>query len=332
MKLFYKLFALFLCALLVVPCLTAGVYALPSADELDPERPHQDSRGYILWSYHEETDTIRGLGKEYVRYYPSGKMVFDGTEMHIFSNTIRFGDKLYSYDDDPEIIALRDDEDIYVTEVGKVSLDALQAGNAVTFALKRYDSRYAPYAQLDHALYAELMAKTETKSFEVATLRETHVCYIYGYDGTGAFAMPYGALYQVDGTYYYVHYLTLDNRYFDAYGGFSYRSGSVDAIILGEELAERFHRLVLLMDYRDVNTEYEDSDLDLDGDLDENTSVGFFVFSVIVIGFLLPLPLLIVGICMARSVTRGYPKYWYALSVVAVLWMVISVLMMILML
>ena len=55
-----------------------------------------------------------------------------------------------------------------------------------------------------------------------------------------------------------------------------------------------------------------------------------FWFCFILIGFILPIPFLILGLVFPRSEKMGYPKYWYSLSISAGFWILISTIILIL--
>ncbi|MBQ8408332.1 MAG: hypothetical protein IJY39_05650 [Clostridia bacterium] len=57
-----------------------------------------------------------------------------------------------------------------------------------------------------------------------------------------------------------------------------------------------------------------------------------FWITFILLCFVAPIPFLIVGIVFARSEKRGYPKYWYILSLIAALWLLVSTLLLIVLL
>ena len=237
---------------------------------------------------------------------------------------------MYSYAANPEILMMYDSDSMYVTEAGRVSLEALQNGNAVTYRLKTGTSRYDGSSPLDASFVKELQNGTEKKSFDVRALRDKIVGNVIGYDGTDAYACNYGGVYVVSDEYYYIHYMTLGNQYFDADGEFSYRSGTVEAIKLTDEQAQHVATLLSHVEYKGFDIVYE-SDQDL-GETHEDGAIVLFVFFMILVGFVAPLPLLIVSICMARSAKRGHPTYWYGLTAVSAAWMVVTLILLIVLL
>lgn len=329
----------FLCAFLLLQCLTVGVYAETSyGDELEPDvDPYRDGDGNIIWSYNRENETIRGMGKEYTYYRPTQDLIFDGpTRYHFFRTLSIFDDDdsfLMGYSLNPEILEALYVDGFFVTEAGRVSLNALCAGNAANYRLRDSESVYG-YSKrtepLENGFVQSIMAGTDTVMIDVTTIEYSLVAYLYGYDGTDAYACQYGGLYEIDGMYFYIHYLTLGNQYFDAYGSFSYRSGTVEAVKLDETQASRLEALLPMMEMHLTENVWEGQEAD--EPLAYDSAVVGFVISVICLGFLLPLPLMIVSICMARSKKRGCPKYWYALTAVSAVWMAAALVLMIVLL
>ncbi|MBQ3153995.1 MAG: hypothetical protein IJB88_02070 [Clostridia bacterium] len=328
-----RLLFAFLCVSLLVSALTVGALAAFEGDELDPDNdPYRDDSGHVHWYYNSETDTIRGLGKEYVYYEPTQNLLYDAQKRYYFENEVWVPSggemPLYGYSDNPEILELGYWDGLYVTEAGRVSLDALCNGNAATYRLRSNSAYYTERTEpIEHDFVQSLTAGTNKKTVEVTALKNALVCYLYGYDGTDAYGCAYGGIYQLDTEYYYIHYLTLGNQYFDADGNFSYRSGTVEAVVLDEAQAERLTTLNAAMDTHVVESVWEDDETR--SGMDRTSAAIVFVMSVGFLGFLVPLPLLIVSICMAKSRYRGYPKYWYLLTAVSAAWMVVAVLLLI---
>ena len=123
----------------------------------------------------------------------------------------------------------------------------------------------------------------------------------------------------LDGAYYYVNYLTLGNQYFDADGNFSYRSGTVGLIALNSAQSATVQGAVESQSYRYAEYEWEDDEW-----IDDDVSAGFFWVMLVLFGFLMPIPFLVIGLVLPNSAKRGYPKYWYVLAVIAVVWMILA--------
>ncbi len=139
-------------------------------------------------------------------------------------------------------------------------------------------------------------------------------------DKSGSLSYVYATIYCMNGHYYFVDHTQLDNSYFDANGNFSYRTGTIDVVpLMGDAKTLVSNAEAALTDREIVHT-YEDDTLH------EPVAypIVFWIFLVF-FGFLIPMPLLIVGLVLPHSSKRGYPKYWYRLAICAGVWLVLSI-------
>ena len=81
---------------------------------------------------------------------------------------------------------------------------------------------------------ARLNSLSEGRKIEVMCLSGNVEYRILAYPENDILEYEYGARYYYDNDYYFINYSRLDNSYFDADGRFSYRSGSVEALLLDE--------------------------------------------------------------------------------------------------
>jgi hypothetical protein len=124
----------------------------------------------------------------------------------------------------------------------------------------------------------------------------------------------------------------------DADGFFSYRRGSVDVLKLEGELLNTVKKAINSMDDRDINYLYEASvvngiydingnyieDIGFDFGFDfygdgEYSITTFWVFFAL-LGFAVPLVILVLGLLFARSKKMGKNSFWYALSGFGAAW------------
>ena len=64
---------------------------------------------------------------------------------------------------------------------------------------------------------------------------------------------------------------------------------------------------------------------------DDTTISPFgFWFCYILMGFIFPIPFLVLGLVFPRSRAMGYPKYWYLLSLIAGGWILIAIALLVL--
>ena len=155
------------------------------------------------------------------------------------------------------------------------------------------------------------------------------------YDGTESFCKKYGALYLIDEAWYYINYDTLENDKFDADGNFSYRRGTVELSKLSDELAKKID---IANDSKDILYTvytYEEDEFVEDFEheyFDESFGVALFwvVFSLVCLA--LPAFIAVGAFIVARLDKLGRPKYWYIVSLIALVWIVSSVALMIIIL
>jgi len=232
-----------------------------------------------------------------------------------------------------------------VDEEGKEILDAFLARTDCIYYLESLDNYN--YTEIGENLVAALEASYQNQGLprkwvDVRELGEADILEITVHDRTETKAYQHGAVYIMpNGSYYYVCFETLDNRFFDADGFFSYRSGSVHVYELDKAMRTQIDEAVDAMAPQKTTILYEryvmDGTYDVYGNpIDETDSqdrrtdiVLFFVLTVFA-GFLLPLAALIVGLALAHSKKTGRAKCWYALSICAVVWMLAAALFMLL--
>lgn len=167
------------------------------------------------------------------------------------------------------------------------------------------------------------LASSGTENFlidvrELAQMECYEIIYRNGYEET-----VYGAIYLMNGEYYYLNYVNLGNQHFDADGYFSYRSGEV--------------MLTRAETYRDgiKNALYPLTEEFWSGAAEETVygeevSMIFFWIGFVLLGFVTPIPFFVLGILLSRSKKLGYPKYWLILTYIAAAWFVLSALLLLL--
>lgn len=184
---------------------------------------------------------------------------------------------------------------------------------------------YGAETNFDAALLESLdeLASTGTESFPIDVRElvdaECFEIVIYkGYEET-----VYGAIYLMDGKYYYLNYVNLGNQHFDADGYFSYRSGEV--MLTNAETYRGGIKEALRPPTEEVWQGSVEGTL-YSGDISD----VFFWIGFVLLGFIAPIPFFVLGILFSRSKKMGYPKYWLTLSYIAVTWFVLSILLLLL--
>lgn len=222
---------------------------------------------------------------------------------------------------------------VYATEKGVEALDRLMEGEAASYMLASVHGACAPISNDLVTLLTKTPEDAEKRTFDVRDLENALYYSLLGVESYGFYGCAYGAVYAYEGEFYYIHYMDLGNQCFDADGNFSYRRGTVEGVKLEGDLVAELHTVGQDMNFYPL--EYidagEEKNFDDTADYFDSARSAFIV-GMVVFGFMIPTPLLIVGLVFPRSAKRGYPKYWYILAGVAALWMVLSVLLMILVL
>ena len=312
---------------LILPLVILGV----SADE------HE----HVKWSLSEDGMILSGDKTYYAYEFPAGGPTIYGEAMNLYvyynnveNDWIReVADDEYAtatvyapyYDSEIVFLSIFGEWYLYATPAGKAEMDAFASGRSTNYFLRVKSHESAP---LDPSVVTSMevaRAKDGNKrTEEVVNLKTAHRFDVIVYDSTYTHAYTVGAVYRLeDGRDYYLHYLSLGNQHFDADGNFSYRSGSVELTLLDEEISAKLDGVGENITPWYTNYTYED-----EMELVAPAPVFWTLYVLFVMG--MPLALLIVGLAMARSKKRGYPKYWYILSIIAALWLLAAILLMIL--
>lgn len=216
---------------------------------------------------------------------------------------------------------------LYATDEGRIALDRWFVNREIgAYCVWDNDDVAELSSSLADAMDAAVLQQAAMRTVSVMELEALPRYEITAHDSQGLFSTPYGVVYEwEDGAYYYVNYWLLDNSYFDANGKFSYREGTVTLTLLDESLASQFATVIGETHYYDVEYQWES-----DG-LPEVPMVVFWLFFIFV-GFLLPIPFLVLGIVFANMQKWGRPQYWYSLTILGGLWMLLSALLAVLLL
>lgn len=225
------------------------------------------------------------------------------------------------------------DDHIFVTDEANDSLEAFFNGEAENFYL--YDDVWRCEYSVPGSFIEDL---DEADGMSVKTLDVRDDLYeatrydLFAYDESGTVCFTYGAIYEIDEVFYYVNYQELGNGHFDANGNFSYRSGSVEATVLGGELLTTFSTYLEVLEgspYK-LTYSYEEGSL-LVPDPDDYSPFLFFA-CYILLGFVLPIVPLVFGLVLPRRTKLGKPTYWYAMAIAAGAWIVLALALLILLL
>ena len=328
-----RCFLLVLCAFLLLPLLSLGVAATADPADVDEE-------GHVIWVLSENGNTLMGNGKTYKSYqFPVGSPTIYGEAMqlYVYWNSVECAwldgaeGTVYAPYPGSDLVLVRamgmGEWYLYTTELGKAQMDAFASGQ-----LKNYFLRIGAHlsTELDSSIFNAIgyaLQQTDNKRTEdVANLQKAHRFDVIVYDATLTYAYTVGAVYRLeDGKDYYVHYLSLENHYFDADGNFSYRSGSVELTALDSKISTELDEVSQGISGKGTTFYiYED-----DGSDTQLFSETTFWVLYSLMGFVAPVPLFVVGLVLPYSKKRGYPKYWRVLSVIAAIWIILAAILMI---
>ena len=312
-----KLFAFLLSLVLVLVALTPMI----SADEAET----------VEWTLSEDEQVLSDGTETYTFYRQIPASEIASTYVYIYSDsvTVNFeGDCYVCADPNVSGIVWLEGWDtvyLYANEEGKQKLDAWFIDRVIGNYRVIHDVTglgALMTSELMGALNAAAEAPTATMmTMNVGQMQSLSMYSINAVDACGLFSMTYGAVYQINGEYYYLNYSTLDNSYFDADGKFSYREGTVTLILLEQPLAEQFRTIVAQADesfMTDYEYEYDDYDLGIIPEI-------VFWFFYVIVGILAPLPIIVLGVVLANIKKWGRPWYWYLTSVCGLLWLFLSI-------
>ncbi len=181
------------------------------------------------------------------------------------------------------------------------------------------------------ALDERLKNGKDLEGFKSSFLKDLPHYTIAAYDETLTVRIDHGAIYLYDDEYYYVNYLDLEDGHFDESGSFTHLRGSVIATKLDGKLTKQTEDLLdETVRYNGVShTEGTISDIK---DPSEGNSSFLFWFTFVLLGFIAPLPFLIMGLIFPCSKRRKKPKYWFAVAIAAGVWLLASIALMLMLL
>ena len=298
-----------------------------------------DSDGCVLWERSADRQTLSG-DKQYTLYkepyevsvdfYVHAKTVYryENGPSWVYDGTEYFG-AVSSPHADADFVWVKSASTIYLytaTDEARGRLDDFFNGVNSVYRLEKDNSGDEGY--LTEETVGAILAAAEAGSG--ATEKDVRELSTYGmrykikvYDATESLTYTYGMVYRIDGKYYYVHYPALGNEHFDAGGNFSYRSGTVTLYELDAKTGEEIANAAATAEYIWTNYDYEEDGDDFslaDPEVDDDVFWATYVF----VGFVLPALLLILGVLLPQVKKLGKPKYWYVLSGIAAVWLILA--------
>ena len=328
-----RLFKRAVLSLITVFLLLPMLLSLP-LQALALEQPEQDPE-FTQWTLSEDGNTLSNGETTYTRYWRDhpnfGLLMEDSQTTYTYANEIRHPDaptitlSIHAISAESEYVWLNvlGVTYIYATEAGAVELDRLLELDYTLGYLT-----YVFYTPVDTSFYSDLqnhIKATTPITVNVTRLAECDSYNLQLFEREDGFKMEAGAFYKIDGVWHYVDYIDLGNEYFDSYGSFSYRRGKVSAYPVSDEYAAVIEDAQKNTKERPVSYTREDDDAGWE------FPIALFWIYFSFLGYVIPLPFLIVGLILPMIKKLGRPKYWYTMAGLAALWMLLAAALMILM-
>ncbi len=303
-----KAFAFLLCFMI----LSVSSVILISADE-----------ELLVWEMSSDETYITGNGNEYHNYVSAYNLHILTEKAYAYENPLEIPYEIYVYGSptNKEVIWL-DDGRIFVTKDGAEALDSFVSGEVYSYLLFNV-SNDQTYSTLGGATVTDMVNRYGTRENaitvpvkELINVERYDIC---ARDASQTFAFTVGAVYLYENEMYYVDYTALDNSYFDSNGNFSYRKGEVSMVPVGKENKLHLESAAASGYYFETEYIYENP-----SGFGLGVSNVLFWILLIILGYIFPAALLILGIIFANRKEWKRPKYWYALSAIALIWILSS--------
>jgi len=290
-----------------------------------------DAFGRYKWEISEDAGQITNGDMVYNRIELPVGYVFDPfLTQYYFRNEIEYTSddgyeynvRLYSYARDGELLnteyTVFEYYEIFATAEGEQILNALVGGKYGKIRVEDaywYHSDYS-YGDLNTEVLDALISseeRSEGVEIDVKELRGIDCRYdIIVFDETDSLRHTLGAVYLVDGDYYFINYDKLSNEHFDADGNFSTRSGRVVMHEVGEDTVAKLEgALDAGYDY-DCEYIYEEDDGEIDSPLPSGEERAILGFAIMLIQFggILPAVILTLGLTRVKKTGK---KYYFAI-------------------
>lgn len=256
-------------------------------------------------------------------------IVWNGTEYQVYADK-ESASILWLLDQETQEILL------YTTDTGRLLLeDYAQERNVHYYLAQNITTSRCRRSLLPTTTFETLNHLTSSSAItvDVRDLRTLTRYDILMYDKTEVVYRVCGAIYEKQGGFLYVDYRALNNTYFDADGNFSYRSGHITATSFTAKEGEFLDACMGSMTEFHTKYIYEnDNGFTLDEESNVAAQIAVFWVFFVLIGYILPIAPLVVGLIMPRSAKHGYPKRYYVIALLAIVWMCLAGLMTLLLL
>ena len=284
-----------------------------------------------VWVISDDAKAITNGQKVYTIYEMPAEIEFvPENEIRLYRITDSSNENLYKYEYvaqiNDNVAYMYNSDEVFVTEEGRRLFDSFIKGE---YSYYLYHVNHNSVVDFSADRFEKFMDEENKTEIDVTTLWNDEVFYVRGFDKTGCFAHKCGAVYQLEDSYYYIHYDSLDNTYFDAYGDFSFRKGLAPAYKLTGD-NERF-----VKEAKNTNKSrfeefiYPEEEV-FTADEDKAKALTSFIIIPVVFGFIIPIVPLILSIKFANSKKSINSKRWYWLTVFSALWIIVSLIIVLL--
>lgn len=342
---YLRLASVLLALITVILCLFAtGISAYDENVE-----PDGDEYISVEWEYVDE-DTIKRGDKIY-KYrnddYKEPLRIDPIEHFYVFDNTIYssyYGEnvRVESYDYDCEIIWIRPrgygSARTYVTEKGAEMINEMYKLSDVLYYLTPNDNMYS---SLDEQLSWKLIATHNSKENKIWVssykLENCEQYDLYAFEKESrAVSICLGTVYFFEDEVYYLHTYGMEYTYIGNDGKLHYYDDNVKVAKLDIALAEQINAAIenaedLSPEYIYEHEDMTEDDVSVDGFLSAYGVLSFWACFIIV-GLILPVPFFIIGLVFPRVKGMGRPKYWYIVSAIAAVWIIVAILTMVILL
>lgn len=288
-----------------------------------------DAKEFISWTMSLDCSVIEGNGRTYTKYEYADVEV-DALDVYQYAGNIcpSSGEeyKIYAPSHDSELIWIQKTDmiEIYATEEGRADIESFLRGEGEIF---RISNSAGQKGDIEAAVVSTMNASDKTREIDVRELRAAECYEILAYDATDALSYKYGAVFSYGGEFLFVRYSELANNCFDADGNLSFRSGTLSMKALDGETVGKIKLASENMSYRSAAHHYENI-----SDATPAIPKAFFWLCCLFVGFVLPLPMLALGLILPRFKLLSRPRAWYSLAILALAWMALSAALMVLLL
>lgn len=289
---------------------------------------------YVEWNLTTDGQTLTGGGNTYEYYGTYNETEYEITRVlgaYYYENNAWFDGSSYSVrscEKNGDIFMLSAYEKpsrLYVTPKGKKVLDAFFNGENLKY--KIWTSRVEA-AEFEGIVFELLQKKYQFgdnfQTLDVTELKHWNSYELTMHDELFFFTRAVGAIHiDYSGQAFFIDYESLGNQYFDADGNFSFRKGTVEALVVDQETLKYINETKSNAEYLDTDYEWEDSGIYYSEEEALSLTPVFYI-GLIILGFVFPLPFFVCGLIFPHIKKFGKPKYWYIMSATSAAWILAS--------